>query len=62
VHTTHLQQNPKERHRYKDLGVDGRMMDLKTLDGKLQTGFIWLRTERELWWALVNKVMNLQVS
>ena len=34
-------------------------MDIKELDGRLGSGFIWLRVGRS--YTLVNMVMNLQV-
>jgi hypothetical protein len=39
----------------KPLGRPRRTMDLKTLDGKVQAGLIWLRTGSDLWWAHGNE-------
>jgi hypothetical protein len=38
---------PKERHKLKDLGVDGVIVIkrfLRRLDGVAWTGFVWLKT------------------
>jgi hypothetical protein len=37
---------PKERDHFEDVGIDGRIIldwILEKLDGKVRTGFIWLR-------------------
>ena len=56
--------NLKERDHLEGLGVDGRIIlrwIYRKWFGATWTGLIWFQN-RDSWWALVNEVMNLQVS
>jgi hypothetical protein len=51
------------RNHLEDLGIDGRII-LKCIFENWDEGLDWidLVQDRDRWWALVNKVMNLRVS
>jgi hypothetical protein len=44
----------------EDLGIDGKILDLKETGWKV-VDQIHVAQNGDLWWAVVNTVMNLQV-
>jgi hypothetical protein len=53
--------NMKGRDYLKDLGLDGRIIiDLKEV--RLEGVDLNLSPDRDHWWALINMIMNLEVS
>jgi hypothetical protein len=50
VHTGFWWENPRERHNFEDLGIDGKIILKwvfnKKRDGCEWTGIIWLRIEK----------------
>jgi hypothetical protein len=62
---TVLVENPKERDRLEDQGIDGRV-ESEWIFGRMAGGdggveLTELAQDRDQWWAAVNAVMNLQV-
>jgi hypothetical protein len=57
-------ENQKGRDHTEDIGVDNTILEwiLGKRGGKVWTGFIWLIIWTIEWYALVNMLMNLQVS
>jgi hypothetical protein len=62
VHTGFWQGDLRERDHLTDAGVDGRII-LKWIFKTCNGGMDWieLAQDRDLWWTLVNAVMNLRV-
>jgi hypothetical protein len=57
--------NLRERNRWGDPGVDGRIIlgwIFRKLDVGVGTGLGWLGIDRDRWRAIVNAVMNLRVQ
>ena len=52
--------NLRERDHWVDPDVDGRIMDLQSVEGGCRD-WMELAQDRDRWRALVNKVMNLRV-
>jgi hypothetical protein len=51
----------EEKHHLKDQGIDGIKMDLREIGWEGGVEWIHLAQDRDLWWALVNALLNLQV-
>jgi len=51
----------KETDHFEDLSVDGRIMSKRMFKKWDGVHWIELAHERDLWWDLVNAIMNFQV-